>query len=88
MGSSKRSSASSAPGSPFDPNFSFGPKQRVDSYASTTSTGTSVLRRASSNWIKPSPTVNVHTTCGRHSDQLLFGGPSLKDMAKALLGKK
>ncbi|KAG5924514.1 hypothetical protein E4U42_004617 [Claviceps africana] len=37
--------------------------------------------------IKSSPTVNVHTTCGRHTDQLLFGGPSLKDLARSIKKK-
>lgn len=48
------------------------------------------MRRVSTNWIKPKPAprTNVHTTCGRHTDQLLFGGPSLKDMAKSIFGKK
>ncbi|PKS06849.1 hypothetical protein jhhlp_006925 [Lomentospora prolificans] len=29
--------------------------------------------------------VNVYTTCGRHTDQFLFGGPSLGEMARSLL---
>ncbi|KAG5976933.1 hypothetical protein E4U55_007150 [Claviceps digitariae] len=37
--------------------------------------------------IKSSPTVNVHTTCGRHTDQLLFGGPSLRDLARSIKKK-
>ncbi|GAB0134766.1 hypothetical protein EsDP_00003123 [Epichloe bromicola] len=47
------------------------------------------LRKTSTNLnlIKSTPTVNVHTTCGRHTDQLLFGGPSLKDLARSLKKK-
>ncbi|KAM0253312.1 hypothetical protein ACHAQJ_007316 [Trichoderma viride] len=45
-------------------------------------------RRTSFGFIKSTPTVNVHTTCGRHTDQLLFGGPSLSGLARAFLGKK
>ncbi|KAG5936744.1 hypothetical protein E4U53_000158 [Claviceps sorghi] len=47
------------------------------------------LRKTSqtTSLIKSSPTVNVHTTCGRHTDQLLFGGPSLKDLARSIKKK-
>jgi hypothetical protein len=38
--------------------------------------------------VKHSPTVNVYTTCGRHTDQFLFGGRSLSDLARAVLGRK
>lgn len=48
----------------------------------------STLRKTSTGWIKPSPTVNVYTTCGRHTDQLLFGGPSLSELARSVLKKK
>lgn len=34
---------------------------------------------------KHSNNMNVYTTCGRHTDQFLFGGPSLGDMARSLL---
>ncbi|MBE3045631.1 hypothetical protein IMZ48_24410, partial [Candidatus Bathyarchaeota archaeon] len=34
---------------------------------------------------KHSNNTNVYTTCGRHTDQFLFGGPSLGDMARSLL---
>ncbi|KAH6610743.1 hypothetical protein Trco_000763 [Trichoderma cornu-damae] len=45
-------------------------------------------RRTSFGFIKSSPTVNVHTTCGRHTDQLLFSGPSLSGLARTFLWKK
>ncbi|KAF8860893.1 hypothetical protein BDZ45DRAFT_292243 [Acephala macrosclerotiorum] len=31
--------------------------------------------------------INVHTECGRHSDDWLFGGLSLSDIARWLFGK-
>lgn len=31
--------------------------------------------------------MNVYTTCGRHTDQFLFSGPSLGDMARSLLNR-
>lgn len=34
---------------------------------------------------KHSSNMNVYTTCGRHTDQFLFSGPSLGDMARSLL---
>ncbi|OAA73915.1 hypothetical protein ISF_00816 [Cordyceps fumosorosea ARSEF 2679] len=60
--------------------------------SSSTTSSTSTTKRVTS-WLKPSvkpaqPKVNVHTTCGRHTDQLLFGGPSLTDMARAVFKKK
>ncbi|KAG6003313.1 hypothetical protein E4U21_002201 [Claviceps maximensis] len=59
------------------------------SMTSISSMSFSSLRKTSqaANLIKSSPTVNVHTTCGRHTDQLLFGGPSLKDLARSLKKK-
>lgn len=65
--------------------------QRVDSFSSDVSildSPSMPCRKTSSSWIKPSPTVNVHTTCGRHTDQMLFSGPSLAEMARAMMGKK
>ncbi|KAI1313635.1 hypothetical protein F5Y03DRAFT_103999 [Xylaria venustula] len=35
-----------------------------------------------------SPTVNLYTHCGRHTDQYLFGGHSLSDAIKDILKKK
>ncbi|KAI1355647.1 hypothetical protein F5Y01DRAFT_269343 [Xylaria sp. FL0043] len=38
---------------------------------------------------KPStPTVNLYTHCGRHTDQYLFGGHSLSGSIKDILKKK
>ncbi|KAL7820250.1 hypothetical protein V8C44DRAFT_354418 [Trichoderma aethiopicum] len=70
----------------------FSPSKRVGT-ASTAATSpqsifSSPQRRTSFGFLKSSPTVNVHTTCGRHTDQLLFGGPSLSGLARAFLGKK
>lgn len=65
-------------------------QQRTGSYSSDVS----ILDSASSPpksahpWIKPAATVNVYTTCGRHTDQLLFGGPSLTELARSMMGKK
>ncbi|GJN69013.1 hypothetical protein PLICBS_003059 [Purpureocillium lilacinum] len=44
--------------------------------------------RKTSTFVKPAPKVNVHTTCGRHTDQYFFGGPSLRDLARSMIGKK
>lgn len=63
-------------------------KQRVGTSSTNPVSITSPQRRTSFGFIKSSPTVNVHTTCGRHTDQLLFGGPSLSGLARALLGRK
>lgn len=65
-------------------------RQRIESYCSTASADSqlSSAEKTPSSWIKPSPTVNVHTTCGRHSDQLLFGGPSLKELARSIVKRK
>ncbi|QUC18667.1 uncharacterized protein UV8b_02908 [Ustilaginoidea virens] len=52
--------------------------------SSSFSSSFSSLRRITTGFIKSSPTVNVHTTCGRHTDQLLFSGPSLKDLARSI----
>ncbi|KAL2213393.1 hypothetical protein CC79DRAFT_22316 [Sarocladium strictum] len=38
-----------------------------------------------SPWRRDSPTVNVHTHCGRHGDQFLFSGPSLRELARTML---
>lgn len=59
------------------------------SITSISSLSFSSLRKSSqaTPLIKSSPTVNVHTTCGRHTDQLLFGGPSLKDLARSIKKK-
>ncbi|KAF4511352.1 hypothetical protein G6O67_003158 [Ophiocordyceps sinensis] len=54
---------------------------------SISSSLSSSLRRSSSTWVKASPTVNLHTTCGRHTDQYLFGGPSLTKMARSVMKK-
>lgn len=70
-------------------------QQRVSSFPSTIASSTSSTTSSSSkrvaSWLKPSvkpaPKVNVHTTCGRHTDQLLFGGPSLTDLARAVFKK-
>ncbi|KAF5130027.1 uncharacterized protein G6M90_00g015470 [Metarhizium brunneum] len=60
--------------------------KRSASYSSSASTfsGQSSSQKTSSSFIKSSPTVNVHTTCGRHTDQYIFGGPSLRDLAKSI----
>ncbi|KAK8143385.1 hypothetical protein G3M48_007296 [Beauveria asiatica] len=72
--------------------------KRTLSYPSTIASSTTTASSASSttkrvaSWLKPSvkpaPKVNVHTTCGRHTDQLLFGGPSLTDLARSVFNKK
>ncbi|KND95272.1 hypothetical protein TOPH_00675 [Tolypocladium ophioglossoides CBS 100239] len=71
--------------------------KRAGSYASDVSSApspslsssfSSSLRKTSSGWVKSSPTVNVHTTCGRHTDQYFFSGPSLTKLARAFMGKK
>ncbi|KAF4336001.1 hypothetical protein FBEOM_10134 [Fusarium beomiforme] len=65
-------------------------KQRTNSYSSefsTQSTASSTIK-ASRSWFKAAPQpVNNVTYCGRHSSQFLFGGPSLADLARAMLGK-
>ncbi|KAF7543061.1 hypothetical protein G7Z17_g11048 [Cylindrodendrum hubeiense] len=63
-------------------------KQRTGSYSSDASILDSGSPKSSHTWIKPAATVNVYTTCGRHTDQLLFGGPSLTELARAMMGKK
>ncbi|KAG5935415.1 hypothetical protein E4U60_003177 [Claviceps pazoutovae] len=65
------------------------PNSKRSIFSSSSSSGSSSsLRKTSTslnrNLLKTSPTVNVHTTCGRHTDQLLFGGPSLKDLARSI----
>ncbi|KAH9900508.1 hypothetical protein F4778DRAFT_146021 [Xylariomycetidae sp. FL2044] len=38
---------------------------------------------------KPSsPTVNLHTYCGRHTDQFLFGGKSLTNIVRSPFRKE
>ncbi|KFG86195.1 hypothetical protein MANI_008695 [Metarhizium anisopliae] len=59
--------------------------KRSASYSSSASTFSG--QKTSSSFIKSSPTVNVHTTCGRHTDQYIFGGPSLRDLAKSIKKK-
>ncbi|KAJ6788536.1 hypothetical protein PWT90_08852 [Aphanocladium album] len=76
----------------------FSQQKRTSSYPSTIASSTTTSSSASSttkrvaSWlkpsVKPSPKVNVHTTCGRHTDQLLFGGPSLTDIARSVFKKK
>ncbi|PNP57918.1 hypothetical protein THARTR1_02076 [Trichoderma harzianum] len=68
----------------------FSPSKRVGTCSSATTSPQSISpqRRTSFGFIKSSPTVNVHTTCGRHTDQLLFSGPSLSGLARAFLWKK
>ncbi|KAM0343245.1 hypothetical protein ACHAPU_008695 [Fusarium lateritium] len=64
--------------------------QRTNSYSSELSTDTSASStKTSRSWFNNTPPANknVHTYCGRHSSQFLFGGPSLIDLAKALLTK-
>ncbi|KAG6262992.1 hypothetical protein E4U49_002696 [Claviceps purpurea] len=64
------------------------PNSKRSIFSSSSSGSCSSLRKTSTNLnrnlVKTSPTVNVHTTCGRHTDQLLFGGPSLKDLARSI----
>ncbi|KAG6123862.1 hypothetical protein E4U22_004645 [Claviceps purpurea] len=64
------------------------PNSKRSIFSSSSSGSFSSLRKTSTNLnrnlVKTSPTVNVHTTCGRHTDQLLFGGPSLKDLARSI----
>ncbi|KAH6998735.1 hypothetical protein BGZ61DRAFT_439346 [Ilyonectria robusta] len=89
---SRTSSSTSDQGSAgyFDSPAFIDDKQRTGSYSSDVS----ILDSASSPpksahpWIKPAATVNVYTTCGRHTDQLLFGGPSLTALARSMMGKK
>ncbi|EGR50876.1 uncharacterized protein TRIREDRAFT_104911 [Trichoderma reesei QM6a] len=69
----------------------FSPSKRVGTSSTAATSPQSISspqRRTSFGFIKSSPTVNVHTTCGRHTDQLLFGGPSLSGLARAFLWKK
>ncbi|KAL2106721.1 hypothetical protein VUR80DRAFT_6309 [Thermomyces stellatus] len=65
-----------------DSTFSALSDTTIPTISEPKSTGTS--RKHSS---KHSSNVNVYTTCGRHTDQFLFGGPSLGDMARSLLGR-
>lgn len=65
-------------------------QQRTNSYSSEFSTQStaSSTTKASRSWFKAAPQpVNNVTYCGRHSSQFLFGGPSLADLARAMLGK-
>ncbi|KAJ4860366.1 hypothetical protein T069G_05354 [Trichoderma breve] len=69
----------------------FSPSKRVGTSSSAATSPQSISspsRRTSFGFIKSSPTVNVHTTCGRHTDQLLFSGPSLSGLARTFLWKK
>jgi len=68
-------------------------KKRMSSYSSDYSNpGSPPSRKASdsstiSRRKASSPTVNVYTTCGRHTDQYLFGGRSLTDIARSVWGR-
>ncbi|KAI0018978.1 hypothetical protein F4780DRAFT_780856 [Xylariomycetidae sp. FL0641] len=43
---------------------------------------------ASSSRQQYSPTVNHYTHCGRHTDQYLFGGHTLKNFVRSAFNKK
>ncbi|KAK7418826.1 hypothetical protein QQX98_003688 [Neonectria punicea] len=63
-------------------------KQRTSSYSSDMSildSTPSSSPKSAHTWVKPAATVNVYTTCGRHTDQLLFGGPSLTELARSIM---
>ncbi|KPM34065.1 hypothetical protein AK830_g12510 [Neonectria ditissima] len=63
-------------------------QQRTSSYSSDVSlldSTPSSSPKSAHTWVKPAATVNVYTTCGRHTDQLLFGGPSLTELARAIM---
>lgn len=63
-------------------------QRRTDSYSSDVSVLDSPPAsppKSSHSFIKPTATVNRYTTCGRHTDQLLFGGPSLAELARSLI---
>ncbi|KAF4981928.1 hypothetical protein FZEAL_2360 [Fusarium zealandicum] len=66
-------------------------QQRTNSYSSDFSlpeSHGSSSPKSSQSWFKPAPqAVNVYTTCGRHTNQLLFGGPSLTEIARSMLKK-
>ncbi|KAF4461552.1 hypothetical protein FALBO_11638 [Fusarium albosuccineum] len=66
-------------------------KQRTNSYSSEFSIPESPASsppKPSHSWFKPAAQpVNCYTTCGRHTNQLLFGGPSLAELARAMLKK-
>ncbi|KAL7789880.1 hypothetical protein V8C37DRAFT_385360 [Trichoderma ceciliae] len=66
----------------------FSPSKRAGTSSTNPASISSPQRRSSFGFLKSSPTVNVHTTCGRHTDQLLFGGPSLSGLARTFLWKK
>ncbi|KAL1869175.1 hypothetical protein VTK73DRAFT_3344 [Phialemonium thermophilum] len=36
----------------------------------------------------PSPTVNAHSYCGRHTDQYLFGGRTMADIFRAIVHRR
>ncbi|PHH93264.1 hypothetical protein CDD83_8775 [Cordyceps sp. RAO-2017] len=57
------------------------------SHTLSSSSLSSSPRKSPGSWIKSTPTVNVHTTCGRHTDQYMFGGPSLSEMARSIMRK-
>ncbi|KAG5939159.1 hypothetical protein E4U59_003301 [Claviceps monticola] len=69
-------------------SYNSNPSSKRSIFSSSSSGSSSSLRKTSANLnrnlVKTSPTVNVHTTCGRHTDQLLFSGPSLKDLARSI----
>ncbi|KAI5465568.1 hypothetical protein BGZ63DRAFT_420124 [Mariannaea sp. PMI_226] len=89
---SRRTSATSSldGGSYFDSPTMMDGKRRINSYSSDVSIPTidsapSSPPKSSHFFIKPTATVNRYTTCGRHTDQLLFGGPSLTELARSFI---
>ncbi|KAH6897279.1 hypothetical protein B0T10DRAFT_181899 [Thelonectria olida] len=76
-------------GSYFDSPAIMDEKRRTDSYSSDVSIGLDSTPasppKSSHTFIKPTATVNRYTTCGRHTDQLLFGGPSLTELARSFI---
>ncbi|KAM5351338.1 hypothetical protein ACJ41O_004061 [Fusarium nematophilum] len=91
FGRSSTSSSSEARGRSTEPIPITDDKQRTNSYSSEVSipeSSTSSPPKSSHSWFKPAPqAVNVYTTCGRHTNQLLFGGPSLAELARSMLKK-
>ncbi|KAI1854541.1 hypothetical protein JX265_007588 [Neoarthrinium moseri] len=76
---------STSSGSTFD--WAMERSNTADSWNSSTA----FIRHDSSSAkaVKPvSPTANVYTHCGRHSDQWLFGGTSMSSMIKSAWKKE